>query len=158
SIFPVLLDLDDDDGPGGALKTVKERLRAVPGRGLPFGLLADGGDGEVAERLRALPRPGVVFNYLGQLDSAVAEGPCRPARESAGPASAPSQPRPQLLEIVASVQGGRLRLRWEYSANRHRRATVESLAASHRSALRRLIEHCREAPEGGATPSDFPLA
>ncbi|HEV7518677.1 MAG TPA: amino acid adenylation domain-containing protein, partial [Thermoanaerobaculia bacterium] len=156
SLFPVLLDLGGARGPGEALKVVKEQLRAVPDRGLPFGLSAYLGEGETAERLRALPRPGAVFNYLGQLDSAILGGPFRPAGESTGPSRSPRQPRSHLLEITASIQGGRLVLGWDYSANR--RATVERLAAGHLEALRRLIACCREAPAGGATPSDFPLA
>ncbi|HSS48313.1 MAG TPA: amino acid adenylation domain-containing protein, partial [Thermoanaerobaculia bacterium] len=157
TIFPVLLDLGGG-GPGASLKAVKEQLRAVPEHGSPFGLVLYLEEGEITERLRALPRPGVVFNYLGRLDPVVEGGPFRPALESPGLSRAPCQPRPHMLEIVARVLDGRLRLRWSYSENRHRRSTVEALAAGHLSALGRLIEHCREAPVGGATPSDFPLA
>ncbi|HEX6861516.1 MAG TPA: amino acid adenylation domain-containing protein, partial [Thermoanaerobaculia bacterium] len=157
SLYPVLLDLRGTAGPGEALKTVKERLRSIPQRGLPFGLLRYLGQGEAAERLRALPAPAVVFNYLGQLDQATG-GLLRPARESAGPTRSPRQPRSHLLEITAWVQEGRLRLRWDYSAHRHRRESLETLARGFMAALRRLIEHCREAGDGGFTPSDFPLA
>ncbi|HSK80744.1 MAG TPA: amino acid adenylation domain-containing protein, partial [Thermoanaerobaculia bacterium] len=157
SLYPVLLDLRGAAAPGEALKAVKERLRSIPQRGLPFGLLRYLGEGEAAERLRTLPAPAVVFNYLGQLDQATG-GLLRPARESAGPVRSTRQPRSHLLEITARVQEGRLRLRWDYSAHRHRRASIETLARGFLDALRRLIEHCREAGAGGFTPSDFPLA
>jgi amino acid adenylation domain-containing protein/non-ribosomal peptide synthase protein (TIGR01720 family) len=157
ALYPVLLDLRGAAAPGAALKAVKERLRSVPQRGVPFGLLRSLGEGEAAARLRALPAPGVIFNYLGQLDQATG-GLLRPARESSGPARSPRQPRSHLLEITAWVQEGRLRLRWDYSAHRHRRESIERLAGEFLTALRRLIQHCQEAGAGGFTPSDFPLA
>ena len=157
TLFPVLLDLRGAEAPGEALKRVKEQLRSIPQRGLPFGLLRYLGTGETAERLRALPSPSVIFNYLGQLDQATG-GLLRPARESSGPARSPRQPRSHLLEITAWVQDGRLRLRWDYSDNRHRRDTVEVLAQGFVASLRRLIGHCRQADAHGCTPSDFPLA
>ncbi|MCB1056353.1 MAG: hypothetical protein KDD11_12700, partial [Acidobacteria bacterium] len=39
TLYPVLLDLEYDDEPGAEIKAVKEQLRAVPSRGLGYGLL-----------------------------------------------------------------------------------------------------------------------
>ncbi|HLJ85388.1 MAG TPA: amino acid adenylation domain-containing protein [Candidatus Angelobacter sp.] len=74
SLFPVSLSLGSVDiedafagGPslGRALKQVKEQLRAVPGKGLGYGLLRYL-HREVGPRLAALPTPQVGFNYLGR--------------------------------------------------------------------------------------------
>ncbi|HWS56837.1 MAG TPA: condensation domain-containing protein, partial [Pyrinomonadaceae bacterium] len=75
-----------------------------------------------------------------------------------GPTRSPRQRRRHLLELNASVAGGRLRVDWHYSANRHERATVEAWAAAFVEALRSLVAHCLSAEAGGYTPSDFPLA
>ncbi len=162
AIYPVLLDLSAIGEEGDAVKSVKEQLRAVPGRGLSFGLVRYLGDEESATALAALPRPEVVWNYLGQLDQTVAPGRLfRPARESAGPSRSPRQRRPHLLEITASVIEGRLQVAFSYSARRHRKETIERLAASYLDRLSRLVEHCVEVARrtpGLATPSDFPLA
>ena len=51
---------------------IKEQLRAVPNRGVGYGLLRYvRGDEAVAAALRALPQAEVCFNYLGQLDQAL---------------------------------------------------------------------------------------
>ncbi|HVR95699.1 MAG TPA: non-ribosomal peptide synthase/polyketide synthase [Thermoanaerobaculia bacterium] len=158
ALYPVLLDLGAAQGPGEALKTAKEQLRAVPGRGIPFGL-ARSLDGETGRRLRALPRPEVELNYLGQLDQALEAGSLfRPAAESAGAGTHGGQLRPHLLEVNGGVAGGRLQMAWSYSIHRHRPETVERLAQGFLEALEGLIAHCLSPAAGGWTPSDFPLA
>ncbi len=169
AIYPLLLNLGDGgqrgDRPealGAAIKAVKEQLRAVPGRGVAFGLVRYLGEGAAAAALAALPPAEVVFNYLGQLDQTVAPGRLfRPARESSGPARSPRQLRPHVFEITASVVEGRLVASFAYSANRHRRETVERLAALYRERLEAIVAHCAAvaaASPRAATPSDFPLA
>ncbi len=159
TVFPVLLDLDGIVAPGAALKAVKEQLRAIPQRGIGYGLLRSLGSGEEAAALRSAPGAELIFNYLGQFDTvASAEHLFRLASEPAGDVRHPRQPRSHLLEVDGSVAGGRLRLNWTYSENRHRRETVEGLAERFLAALRVLIRHAlsQESPE--PTPSDFPLA
>jgi amino acid adenylation domain-containing protein/non-ribosomal peptide synthase protein (TIGR01720 family) len=156
SVFPVRLDAAD--GPGELLRATKERLRAVPGKGVGFGLLRWLGAPETRERLAALPAPEVQFNYLGRFDAEYpADALFRPAAESTGAARAASAPRRYLLEVNAGVAGGRLQASWTYSEAVHRPETVERLAGAWLGALRELIAHCTAPGAGGATPSDFPL-
>jgi amino acid adenylation domain-containing protein/non-ribosomal peptide synthase protein (TIGR01720 family) len=156
TLFPVLLELPRGGSAGDALREVKERLRAVPRRGLGYGLLRflDAGS---AAALRSLPQAQVSFNYLGQLDRGLATASLfAAAPESSGPALSARQPRPYLLEVVARVAERRLRVVWTYG-DAHHRETVDRLAGSFLLSLRALIEHCRSAAPS-CTPSDFPLA
>jgi amino acid adenylation domain-containing protein/non-ribosomal peptide synthase protein (TIGR01720 family) len=175
SIFPVVLARGDARGPGEMLKSVKEQLRAVPERGVGYGLLRRLRRGDdVGAVLASLPGAEVIFNYLGQFDQPGSAEPApalvaaepvmkssrpavlaRPAREPAGPSQSPRAARTHLLEIVASVTGGRLHARFTYSEARHRRATIEAFAAGFLASLRGLIAHCLSPSAGGATPSDF---
>ena len=160
TLFPVLLEIEGCDGPGEALKAIKEQLRAIPGRGLPYGLARYLGEAGTRGQLQSLPQPEVLFNYLGQLDQAVTEdGLFRAvAPESAGPIRDGRQGRSHLFEVDCGVGGGRLWLSWTYSENRHLHSTVERLVAGFRAALGRLVEHCLSPKAKGQTPSDFPLA
>ena len=74
SLYPVrldpgLLDLEEalSGGPalGRALKTIKEQLRAVPGKGLGYGLLRYLNE-ETAMELAGAAAPQLGFNYLGR--------------------------------------------------------------------------------------------
>ncbi|HZF09118.1 MAG TPA: SDR family NAD(P)-dependent oxidoreductase [Thermoanaerobaculia bacterium] len=158
TLFPMLLELAPDTPPGAALKSVKEQLRAVPQRGIGYGLLRYRGD-EVAAALARLPPAEVSFNYLGQIDQVLAQSETFAAgREPIGDFSSPAGKRRHRLDVVAHVMEGCLEVGWIYSRNVHRDATVERLAQDFIAALRTLIDHCLTSATGGATPSDFPLA
>ena len=156
SMYPVLLELSGA-GPGEALTAVKERLRAIPGRGVGYGLLRYlRGDADLAARLCALPRADVAFNYLGQLDQAVPEDAgLSMARESAGRSRSPRGARTHLLDIVARVLGGRLQTTFTFSEGVHRRETIEAFGEGFQASLRSIIAHCEAPDAGGYTPSDF---
>jgi amino acid adenylation domain-containing protein/non-ribosomal peptide synthase protein (TIGR01720 family) len=156
AVFPVVLDLPENEGPGEALKSVKEQLRALPGRGLGYGMLRYLGEPAIGARLRAMPQSAVMFNYLGQRDQALPEeSPFRWARESSGPARSPRARRRYLLDVNATIAEGRLHVRWIYSENRHEKATIEDLARRYTEALSALIAHCVSPEARGVTPSDF---
>jgi amino acid adenylation domain-containing protein/non-ribosomal peptide synthase protein (TIGR01720 family) len=157
SIFPVRLAVPPAASPGDALKSVKEQLRRIPGRGIGYGLLRYlSTDSAIARQLQSQPQAQVSFNYLGQLSAAPsAAAPIALAPESNGPARGPRQTRRHLLEINGSVFEGRLQLEWTFSENIHRRATIEGVAGRFLTALRSLIAHCASPGAGGFTPSDF---
>ncbi|HVR95060.1 MAG TPA: amino acid adenylation domain-containing protein, partial [Thermoanaerobaculia bacterium] len=150
SLYPVVLEAGDA-GPGEALGSAKERLRAMPGRGIGYGLLRHRIPPEA-------PAAEMCFNYLGQVDAVAEElAVFRVSTASAGPAQSPRAHRAYLLEISGIVAEGRLRIDLRYGARTHRRETVERLAAAYAGALRELIQHSRDSEEV-FTPSDFPKA
>jgi amino acid adenylation domain-containing protein/non-ribosomal peptide synthase protein (TIGR01720 family) len=157
TMFPVSLDLGSAVSPGEALVSVKEQVRAVPNRGIGYGLLRYlCEDNDVRQRLAHLSAGDVSFNYLGQFDQGLPEAsPFEPAPEAAGPERSPKGLRTHLLDITGSVRDGRLTMKWTYSKNLHRRETVEALADSFLEELRALITHCQSPDAGGYTPSDF---
>jgi non-ribosomal peptide synthase protein (TIGR01720 family) len=142
------------------LQLLKEQLRAIPNRGLGYGMLRYlCGDPAVAAQLRGLPQAEVSFNYLGQFDQVLPDGsPFGPARESRGPVHSPRGTRRYVLEVTGSIAGRQLQLVWTYSAHLHHRATIARLAQAYLAALQALIRHCQSPEAGGYTPSDFPLA
>ncbi|MTE22328.1 amino acid adenylation domain-containing protein [Streptomyces sp. TRM43335] len=154
TLFPVALRVPDGDW-GAALKSVKEQLRSVPGRGLGHGALR-----YLArdERLADAPMPGISFNYLGRFDwSADGGALIRSVPGGLGGAEAPESTRPHLLDVVARVEDDGLEITWYHSAGLHREETVADLAAGMVRALEDIVAHCSRPDAGGRTPSDFPL-
>src|SRR5262249_11402859 len=94
-----------------ALAAARDALRAIPGRGIGFGLLRRmSPDAELRAALAALPRPRISFNYLGRFDQG--EGDAGGAfwtfaAEAPGPDRAPGNGRAHLLDVSAWVSGGR---------------------------------------------------
>jgi non-ribosomal peptide synthase protein (TIGR01720 family) len=158
TLYPVRLELGRDASPGRALRTIKEQVRAVPGRGIGFGLLRHLRGGDAAARLLALPRPEISFNYLGQFERTLAEdGLFRPGGDAAGRTRSPLWRRRHLLEVNGLLAGGRLHFQWRYSAALHRRATIERLAEGFLAVLGSILDSCRQPEVEGRTISDFPL-
>jgi len=153
SSYPLLLDLEEEADPGAELERVREAVRAVPGRGLGYGLLRYmAGQDEVAARLSALPQPELAFVYLGQtVENAAAEGRLREAPEAAGPARARHDLRGRLLSLAVRAAREGLQLSLSYSESLHRRATLEGLAQTFFDKLRRLSASCRPAAADIAT-------
>jgi non-ribosomal peptide synthase protein (TIGR01720 family) len=165
---PVGLHLGPASGrdPGAMLQAVKEQLRGIPHRGIGHGLLRwlrdeheHEAEGERIASLRQQPVPALAFNYMGQLDSALpADCGARPAWEAIGPMRSPEGTRGHLLEVEASVIGGRLLVDWIHNPRVHRPETIAALANRFLETLQRLIAACRQ-PEGRAdAPVGSPLA
>jgi non-ribosomal peptide synthase protein (TIGR01720 family) len=146
--YPVSLAAQAD--PGAAIKAVKERLRAVPDKGIGWGVLEQAGHPAVA----ALPQARICFNYLGQLDASFG-GLFAPAPEEPGSSSSPLARRSHWLNLNALVAQQSLRLGWTYSPAIHDRQQIETLAQAYLAALEALIDHCLTT-QGDVTPSDFP--
>ena len=177
AIFPVSLNIGNSSTPVAGLRAVKEQLRAIPNRGIGYGMLRYlSGNGEVADRLSRLPQAEVRFNYLGQRDTFLASSNMfapwsavpwhhfgqsgakashsREALETGGEAQSPKGERGYLLNVISSVTNGQLRFDWTYSENIHARKTIESLADTCLAALRALLSDTKTV----YAPSDFPKA
>ena len=144
---------------GASIKAIKEQLRAVPHKGLGYGVLRYLADDLTQHTLAALPSAEITFNYLGQFDQSFgSEALFHPLDESAGLAHDPDAPLPNALSVDSQVYGGELVLRWTFSRERHDQQTIRGLADAYLAELHSLIAHCLRDDAGGLTPSDFPLA
>ena len=180
SVFPVRLHLREIDiqnislqnldhdqslaaslGVGRALKLIKDQLRAIPNRGLNYGLLRYL-NSETARDLAALPAPQLSFNYLGRF--ATKEGaPWLPIGDDAGFAGGadPEMPLLHLVEIDAVVADGsdgpRLTANFSWAGNHLEESAVRELASFWQKALEAIVEYTRQHGNCGHSASDFSL-
>ena len=155
AIYPVALTLPEPTGKpqadlARALQTVKEELRGVAHDGVGYGVLTQL-CGET------LPHGEILFNYLGQLDPAVAGTVFEFASEDPANNIAERGPRRHLIDIDGSVRRGMLHLTWSYSGGCYRQQTIAALAARFATHLDSLVSHCCSGARG-ITPSDVALA
>ncbi|MEZ0601060.1 amino acid adenylation domain-containing protein [Paraburkholderia sp. IW21] len=161
SHYPVAFAVEST--PVATLGAVKDTSRAVPNKGLGFGVLRHYGDAATRAALAAVPRPHVTFNYLGQFD-APREAALVPHFGGAGCERDLAGPLGNALAIHAYIDGDAartLKVHWVYGATQFERASIEALAQRFETALTALIAACaaRLAQRGGgATPGDYPLA
>lgn len=157
TIFPVLLELKATENLGDVIKSIKEQLRAIPNRGIGYGLLRYlSRDAEITSQLSSSPQAEVSFNYLGQFDWGMqSDSFIKLASESVGSEHSQLGHRSHLLEINGLVVENQFQLEWTYSKNFHSAATIESLAQDFVASLRTLIAHCLSADAEGYTPDVF---
>ncbi|WP_414945572.1 amino acid adenylation domain-containing protein [Amycolatopsis sp. cmx-11-32] len=168
SVFPLSLDhgeLDWDDvlaggkAAGDAVKRIKEQLRAVPDKGLGYGLLRYLNQRTAAE-LRPLPAPQIGFNYLGRFGGATGAtgSDWMPAAELTGIGGSADHDMPVAHAIEASaVAGDELTLTVSWPAELMSANQVDDLIELWRVALIALARHADSGMAGGLTPSDVPL-
>ncbi|MDU1801259.1 MAG: condensation domain-containing protein, partial [Pseudomonas aeruginosa] len=114
SLFPVRLSPVADLGE--SLKAIKEQLRAIPDKGLGYGLLRYLAGEESARVLAGLPQARITFNYLGQFDAQFDEmALLDPAGESAGAEMDPGAPLDNWLSLNGRVFDGELSIDWSFS-------------------------------------------
>jgi len=156
TIYPVVLELPASDDQSEAIKNIKEQVRAVPHKGLNYGVLRYLAEPAVREQMLKLPQAELVFNYLGQSHTVLREGGLfKITQEGSGQSRSKMDARSRVLEVDAVIHDGRLQMTWNYSRALHACETVEALANAYMEALREVIVHCQSADAGGLTPSDI---
>lgn len=158
SLFPVRLGARTSS-VSDAVKDIKERLQALPQKGLGYGLLRYM-NADCAPALAALPGAQIAFNYLGRV-SAEGSSDWQPAAEFLPRASSdPDLPLAHLIEVTAmtidGAGGPRLVAQWKWAGEALNESTVAALAHAWRSSVGRLTLEVA-AGACGHTPSDFPL-
>ncbi|MEV6419527.1 amino acid adenylation domain-containing protein [Streptomyces sp. NPDC051662] len=157
---------DRRDSPqelGRALRRVKEQLRAIPDKGIGFGLLRFLNP-ETSGALAAAPPREIGFNYFGRflLPAASGEADWGPAPETGMSAGADADmPLAHPLEITALTQdtarGPELGVSLTWPDGILDERLVDRLADTWFEILDALAAHAAEPGAGGRTPSDFPL-
>ncbi|MFE4643902.1 amino acid adenylation domain-containing protein, partial [Streptomyces sp. NPDC056730] len=173
SMYPIRLAPGAADAPGRrdsrrelgrALRRVKEQLRAIPDKGIGFGLLRFLNP-ETSGALAAAPPREIGFNYFGRflLPAASGEQDWGPAPETGMTAGADADmPLAHPLEITALTQdtarGPELGVSFTWPEGILDERLVDELADTWFEILDALAAHAAEPGAGGRTPSDFPLA
>ncbi|PWB35747.1 non-ribosomal peptide synthetase [Pseudomonas sp. SDI] len=162
SAYPLRLspvNVEEAAGQAASIKTIKEQLRAVPHKGLGYGVLRYLAGTPTREAMAALPQARITFNYLGQFDQQFSSDALfQPLDAPAGVAHDLDAPLPNWLSVDGQVYGGHLQLRWTFSTERYAVQTIDELSRAYIGELASLIEHCRQPGNGSFTPADFPLA
>ncbi len=162
TVHPVAIDLGDVDWDdvwrGGAslgsiIKSTKDQLRAMPDKGMGYGMLRYLNP-QTALMLATAPMPQLEFNYLGRFP--ISEGEAG----QIGGDEDPGMPFAHTLEINAYTEdhadGPRLVVNWSWPSALLDEPDVRELAQLWFDALAALTRHA-ESFTGGHTSSDFAL-
>ncbi|OPF84591.1 non-ribosomal peptide synthetase [Streptomyces antioxidans] len=167
SLYPVRIDPGELTGEqvaaagpelAGALKRVKEQLRAIPDHGIGYGLLRYLNP-RTAVTLAKYAEPQIGFNYLGRIGAADDAGDAEAGGLGGGADQA--TPLPYTLTVNAVTEthadGARLSVTWTWPGDLLDEDRVGELARSWFDVLRALVTHADRPEGGGLTPSDLSL-
>ncbi|MFE6082764.1 condensation domain-containing protein [Streptomyces virginiae] len=170
TVFPVRLALGRPDldearagGPavGAALRLVKEELRAVPDKGIGFGLLRHL-NSRTGPDLAARGIPEIGFNYLGRFPmGGDAPWDAAPGHDFALDDADEGLPMAHAVEVNAAAHEGpdglTLSATWTWAGNAIPGSRVHDLAQEWFTMLRAVVTHAARPDAGGLTPSDVSL-
>ncbi len=172
TVYPIRLDLADIDvadalagGPaaGRAVMLAKQRLRAVPDKGVGYGLLRHLND-DTAAVLQEYPMAQVGFNYLGRFaptDTGAWSRVEVPQLAQLDAGQDPRMPAPAELDINASLvdteRGPQLRAVFAAPSGVLAREELEEIARLWSAALAGVAQHAATPGVHGLMPSDVPL-
>jgi len=135
SVYPVRL-AHGRDSASQSILGVRDTLRAVPGKGIGYGVLRYLGEDLAVRTALAAAEPRITFNYLGQFDQTFRDSTdFQPAEEAGGAMRSAAGPLPNWIEIVGRVYDGQLSVSWIFSDAMFRQATVQSLVDAYRAEL-----------------------
>ncbi|MCP4153812.1 MAG: non-ribosomal peptide synthetase, partial [bacterium] len=157
--YPVVVRLTEPGDIAANIREVKENLRAVPNKGIGYGILRYLTPQEKKEDLTFTHKPQISFNYLGQFDQfdgdRQEDGAIRISHLGTGETVSPELEAPYALDINGMAAAGNLRLNIVYSAHQYQREEIETLARFYKEVLQGIILHCKNQKLRRPTPSDL---
>ncbi len=148
SLYPVLLNNVSDSLDELIIHT-KENLRKIPNKGIGYGILKEKTD-QVAHH-----KSQIIFNYLGQFDSASAQGDFTGSSYSQGANSSAKNKPVFPIEINGSVKNEQLRFGISYWESAFTSSEMEEFQQLFEQSLTQIIEFCTQQTGVVQTPSDF---
>ncbi|MGE7202903.1 lichenysin non-ribosomal peptide synthetase LicA [Bacillus haynesii] len=152
SQFPALIQMRHSEDIGYQIKQIKEELRHIPNKGIGYGIyryLTE--EGKEAQPIKR----DISFNYLGQFTEMADSGLFTRSTLPSGDPLSPETEKPNALDIVGYIENGILTMSIAYHSLEYKESTVAAVAASFKTYLLQLIDHCLERDGGELTPSDL---
>ncbi|WP_440096949.1 lichenysin non-ribosomal peptide synthetase LicA [Bacillus paralicheniformis] len=152
SQFPALIQMRHSGDIGYQIKQIKEELRHIPNKGIGYGIYRY----LTEEGKKAKPiKHDISFNYLGQFTEMGDSGLFTRSILPSGDPLSPETEKPNALEIVGYIEDGILTMSIAYHSLEYKESTVAAVAASFKTYLLQLIDHCLERDGAELTPSDL---
>jgi amino acid adenylation domain-containing protein/thioester reductase-like protein/non-ribosomal peptide synthase protein (TIGR01720 family) len=156
--YPVILDMERSDDLSFYIRNIKETLRAIPNKGIGYGILKYLSPLQNRESLGLKPAPEILFNYLGKFGGESFKLIDQISGITDLNVEAYSHPEMEMeskIDIEGVIDGEKLKLLIIYNKREYERETIEKFAGILEINLEKVIDHCRMKEETVCTPSDF---
>jgi amino acid adenylation domain-containing protein/non-ribosomal peptide synthase protein (TIGR01720 family) len=149
--YPVTLEYNASQDLGYLIKSVKESLRAIPDKGVGYGIVRYMNDASIGQRFED---PAISFNYLGQFGQH-RQGRFAFAEQNIGDIMSPNAVPPYLIEFVGRHAAGQLSFEIAYPRHLYNLEQISDFAENFKQALSAIIDHATGCDTQSLTPSDI---
>ncbi|MCJ8272174.1 MAG: condensation domain-containing protein, partial [Psychrosphaera sp.] len=155
SIYPLTLRYQGESLQD-LICAVKESHRAIPHKGIGFGVLKYL---KQDSAFASLANSELMFNYLGQFDQVINDSTYfGSATESTGEEMSPNRTPTHGLAMNGMVAGGQLGFTLSFDQAKYHKVAMQALMDTIAVALADIVQHCLTTEQRYYTPSDFGLA
>lgn len=147
SVYPVIVELSENDMIKEDLEKVKESLIQVPNKGIGFGILKFLTDDVHKKDITSNLNLQVSFNYLGQMDKELKSDIYEIENLPTGDKMSPRLQSEYNLDISGAIINQQLFMAIAYSRKQYKDSTIEIIANNYISRLKTVIETIQEEEE-----------
>lgn len=153
--FPFSLAIPVDRDLAYQIKSVKEAVRAVPDRGIGYGMLKFMTPQNLTKNYDLACTPAIGFNYLGRLEENSVAPFAVKLDAHDGAAVNPNDRRPHRIDIGCIVIDGALKISLIYSRHAMDEAAARAFADAFCSEIGIVIAQCCDGRGAELTPADL---
>ncbi len=155
SSYPIILDIDQSYEISNNVKKVKENLRAIPNKGIGYGILKyiTSSKNKVLENLEFSPE--VSFNYMGQFDNDINNDVFKMDKFQLESSLSQDFERHYAIDIVGITIDNKCSFIFNYNKYEFTQEIIDKIANDYLVTLTEIIEFCDKKEQVEFTPSDF---
>ncbi|MBA9085511.1 amino acid adenylation domain-containing protein/non-ribosomal peptide synthase protein (TIGR01720 family) [Fontibacillus solani] len=157
SMYPVILEGsgESDHDLGQYIKRTKEMLRAIPRKGIGYGIWKY--SSERSKRAEVASDPEISFNYLGQFDQDFEGSGLKESNFGTGETVSKNAPVEYALDLNGMITGGQFTLTIAYSKQHYYRETIERFGSELQNNFHQILMYCAAQEHPELTPSDVAM-
>lgn len=150
SMYPVYLEVADNFELGQQIKEIKEQIRAVPNKGLGYGILK-----YLSEKISGDHTPSISLNYLGQLDDGFDNSLFKLLPESETNSVSKHRYLDHTVELEIYIQNQELVIKTHFRSGNGIQTWMNLFAETFKNELVTIINHCTNKETAELTPNDL---
>lgn len=150
SMYPIYLEVEGKSDIGHQIKEVKEQIRAIPNKGLGYGVLK-----YLSGKISGDHTPSIALNYLGQLDDGFDNSLFVLLPDSETNTVSKYRYLDHSIELELFIQNQELVIKTHFRSAGDIQTWMDMFAETFKNELIIIISHCTKKESAELTPNDL---